>query len=127
MGVVRVSREWLAAPVKAPVGERYLRLATRMRHEDSKEMAGIFAAMHALLRGEALEREEESELRDALNWFVLNLTTPNDIPEQAIFWFKGDAHELINQAWRIVRSAAEVWARHWNDAREASGEDRVRG
>lgn len=56
LGVVRVSEEWLAAPVKAPVGEKYLRLETRVRDEDSKELAGVFVTAYELHQVAAIPR-----------------------------------------------------------------------
>jgi hypothetical protein len=82
----------------------YLRFVTIRIHKDSHKQQGVFAAAYALLDSGDLTRDEWNQIREMLNWFNANLTSPPkdfDSP-RAIFWFKSSAKENIRKIWELI-------------------------
>lgn len=91
----------------------FLRFAVGRVDPDSHHPLGVFQAAYDLRNEHGRNSKVDRTLRPALNWFCENLTSPNDVADRAIFWFKSDAGECVGRIWEIIRVLAShdlfVW------------------
>ncbi len=82
----------------------FLRFTITQIDEDSHKPQGVFSAAYSLLDSGDLDSVEWKQLRELLDWFDENLSSPPDsfYASRAIFWFKSDAHENISRIWEMV-------------------------
>ena len=94
---------WFPAsnPSLAPE-HHFIRFCTSNRATRSQQHLGIFHAAGQLKRSAELPARRLKELSATLRWFNQNLSAPNRVPEDAVFWFKSDAAECIGQVWNLV-------------------------
>ncbi len=82
----------------------FVRFAVTYRDKDSQQPQGLFQAAFTLIRSREATPLEESAIRAITEWFNANLDAPEkrDLPDRAIFWFKGDAQEHIRRLWQLA-------------------------
>ena len=82
----------------------YLRFVTTVIDEDSHRPQGVFVASYTLLDSGDLTAVEWQRLREILNWFNEHLPHPpkSFSTGRAIFWFKSNAKDGIEQIWEVV-------------------------
>jgi hypothetical protein len=92
----------LVPPARSAARATYLRFAVNSIHSVSREQLGVFQAAYGLRDSGRLARRDLVRLREVMQWFCRNLKGP-DVDGRAIFWFRFDAQECIEQIWEMIR------------------------
>ena len=83
----------------------YIRFQTREIDDDSKKPKGFLVAAHELRDSDKISLEEESWLRNELDYFNTHLKVPQILSEdehfRALSWFKPES-KMISKVWDIV-------------------------
>jgi len=103
-----VLRTWQKIPDRPPRMSCFLRFATHERHPDSLRRTGIFAATHRVLEHADVDRALALRLRAHLDWFGVNLASPDLDDGRAVFLFKSDAIECTRRIWDLVNALREL-------------------
>jgi hypothetical protein len=84
----------------------YVRLASTYTDTDSGRAAGVFTAAYDLIDSDTISNEDAATIREVLRWFNRNMPPPkesDDFDRRAIYWFKGEAGELIQKLWQLAQ------------------------
>ena len=87
----------------------FLRLASCITDDDSRQPQGIFMAAHDLLNSGDLSNAEWADLRSLMDWFNDYLPAPEDnarytMSHRAIFWYRGgSASKFVRKSWEMAQ------------------------
>lgn len=96
---------WTRAPDVPPANGRrtvFLRFAVGQIDSDSHQSLGVFQAAYELRDEQGRESDAWRMLGPAMKWYGENLTSPGDVPDRAIFWFKSDAGMCVRRIWEVI-------------------------
>jgi hypothetical protein len=94
----------MSATPPAPKPCRYVRLTVDHIHEESHQLAGIFAATYELLDSGRLTASQIEYFDWILEWFHDNLRIPRTLmTPRGMFWFKSSATGCIDVVWGLAR------------------------